>query len=138
VRRPRAEEAIVCGGLALIALALFVPWWDRPAEEGETTPLTWLSPATNIDVPLFGAAGLALALLVVGAVLPSPRLWRRLLWLVPLVLAGLAFLVALIELAYLEVFDDAELGMPLGLLGIAVLGAGCLVSIVRGAPTARH
>ena len=36
-----------------------------------------------------------------------------------------------LELAYLEVFDDAELGMPLGFLGIAVLWVGCLVSIVR-------
>ncbi len=137
MRRPRVEEAIVGVGLALIVLALFVPWWDRPAEEGQTTPLTWLSPAANINAPLFGAAGLALALIVLGAVLPSPKLWRRLLWLLPLLLAGLAFLVAGIELAYLEVFDDAELGMPLGLLGIALLGVGCLVSIVRGTPPTR-
>jgi hypothetical protein len=45
--------------------------------------------------------------------------------------------VAGIELAYLEVFDDAKLGMPLGFLGIAVLWAGCVVSIVRGGPPNR-
>jgi hypothetical protein len=127
----------VGAGLALIALALFVPWWDRPAEEGQTTPLTWLSPAANINAPLFLAAGLALILLVLGAVLPARRVWRRLLWLLPLLLAGFAFLVAGIELAYLEVFDDAEPGMPLGFLGIAVLWVGCLGSIVRSPPPAR-
>ena len=135
--RPRAEQAIVGAGLALIALALFVPWWARPSDEGETTPLTWLDPAAAINWLLFPAAVLALVLLLLGAVLPSPALWRRLLWLLPLLLAGLAFLVAGIELAYLEVFDDAELGMPLGLLGIALLWAGCLVSVVRGPPPAR-
>jgi hypothetical protein len=127
----------VGAGLVLIALALFVPWWDRPAEEGQATPLTWLSPAANINLLLFPAAGLALMLLVLGAVWPSRRTWRRLLWLVPLLLAGFAFLTAAIELAYLEVFDDAELGMPLGFLGIAVLWVGCLVSTLRSPPPAR-
>ena len=124
-------------GLALIALALFVPWWDRPADEGQTTPLTWLSPAANINLLLFPAAGLALVLLVLGAVRPSHRTWRRLLWLLPLLFAGFAFLTAGIELAYLEVFDDAEPGMTLGFLGIAVLWAGCLVSTLRSPPPAR-
>ena len=124
-------------GLALIALALFVPWWDRPAEEGQTTPLTWLSPAANINLLLFPAAGLALVLLVLGAAWPSHRTWRRLLWLLPLLFAGFAFLTAGIELGYLEVFDDAEPGMALGFLGIAVLWVGCLVSTLRSPPPAR-
>ena len=41
--------------------------------------------------------------------------------MLPLLCAGFAFIVAGIELAYLEVYDDAGLGMPLGFLGIAVL-----------------
>jgi hypothetical protein len=49
----------------------------------------------------------------------------------------LAFLTAGIELAYLEVFDHAEPGMPLGFLGIAVLGVGCLVSALRSPPPPR-
>jgi hypothetical protein len=60
---------------------------------------------------------------VLGAVWPSRRTWRRLLWLVPLLFAGFAFLTAVIELAYLEV--------------IAVLWAGCLASTLRSPPPAR-
>lgn len=134
MRRPTVEEAIVSAGLLLLAIALFAPWWSRPAEAGETTPLTWLSPAANINLLLFPAMAAALVLLILGAALPSRSGWRRSLWAVPLICAGLAVLVALIELAYLEVLDDAEVGMPLGFLGLAVLWVGCLVSIVRNTP----
>ena len=134
MRRPRVEEAIVGAGLLLLAVSLFVPWWSRPSNVGETTPLTWLSPATNINLLLFPAMAAALVLLVLGAVRPSRSGWRRALWAFPLICAGLATLVALLEMAYLEVFDDARLGMPLGFLGLAVLWAGCLVSIVRNTP----
>ena len=75
-------------------------------------------------------------LLILGAALPSRALWRRVLWVLPLLFAGFAFIVAGIELAYLEVYDDAGLGMPLGFLGIAVLWLGCIVSIVRSTPFA--
>jgi len=124
----------VAAGLALIVLALFLPWWSRPAEEGEATPLTWLAPASNINLLLYPAAGLALILLVAGVIRPSRSRLRRWLWAVPLMCAGLAALIAALELAYLEVFDDAEAGMPLGFLGIAVLWLGCLVTIVRSTP----
>ena len=134
VRRPRVEEAIVGAGLVLIAIALFAPWWSRPSNEGVTTPLTWQSPATNINLLLFPAAGLALLLLVLGVAFPSRSRWRRALWALPLMFAGFGFIVAGIELAYLEVFDDARLGMPLGFLGLAVLWLGCIVSVVRSTP----
>jgi hypothetical protein len=123
---------MVLAGLALVALALFVPWWSRASEEGETTPLTWLAPATNINLLLFPAILTAIVLLAAGVVRPSRAVWRRALWAIPLICAGLAGLIGLVEMGYLEVFDDARAGMPLGFVGLAALSLGCLVSILRG------
>ena len=132
--RLRLEQAVVASGLALVAAASVVPWWSRPADEGEATPLSWLPPAANINLPLYAAAGTALLLLMLERVRPARSRRRRFLWALPLLLAGVAGLVAGVELGYLEVYDDARLGMPLGLGGIALLLAGSLLSVIRGRP----
>ena len=130
-RRTGVPEALAGTAALCLVLSLFVPWWSRLANEGKTTPLTWQSPATNINVPLFATLVLALALLTMElSGVWSPRA-RRVLWALPLVAAGLALLIAAVELGYLEVYGDARPGMWLGMGGLALAGTAAAVALAR-------
>jgi hypothetical protein len=122
-----AFEAVAAAGVASLVISLFVSWWSRPADVGETTPLTWLPPATNIRLPLYVTLGSTIVMLLLKAV-ARPSRW---LWFVPLLSAIAALLTAVVELGYLEVYDDAQAGMAFGLAGLvatAFASAGLLAS----------
>ena len=118
-------------GLAVL-LVMFLDWYEVPTVAGTTGLNAWESFAVN-DVILALAAVMAIAAFIAAATQPTAA--------VPLALASLAALVAIIALVLITIRviwppdlvegleTGRETGAWLGLVAIAALVGGCMVSI---------